>query len=126
MSADNESGVFVTMFIGIIDLQTGPLDYCNCGHNPPIFGERRAHTSQTVFRYMEIESNAPIGLWPELKYEGGHITDIKGCPLFIYTDGVNEAENRTQEQFGEKRMLNVLRGATQPFGERMPKTHSRF
>ena len=40
----DESGVFVTMFIGIIDLQTGQLDYCNCGHNPPIFGERMPKT----------------------------------------------------------------------------------
>lgn len=126
MSADNENAVFVTMFIGRIDLKTGRLDYCNCGHNPPIFGERRTHTSQTVFRYLEMESNAPIGLWPDLQFIGGHIADIHGCPLFVYTDGLSEAENKMQEQFGEKRMLQVLRSATQPFGERMPKTHSRF
>jgi len=126
MSADNESGVFVTMFIGRIDLKTGQLDYCNCGHNPPVFGERRAHTSQTVFRYLEMESNAPIGLWPELQFVGGHIANVRGCPLFVYTDGLSEAENNMQDQFGEKRILQVLRGATQPFGERMPKTHSHF
>ena len=126
MSADNENAVFVTMFIGRIDLNTGQMDYCNCGHNPPIFGERRTHTSQIVFRYLEMESNAPIGLWPGLQFTGGRIADVHGCPLFIYTDGVNEAENKMQEQFGDKRMLQVLRGATQPFGERMPKTHSRF
>ena len=126
MSADNESGVFVTMFIGVIDLQAGHLDYCNCGHNPPIFGERRTLTSQTVFRFLDVASNAPIGLWPEAEYVGGHISDVRGCPLFVYTDGVSEAENRMQEQFGEKRMLRVVRESTQPFGERMPKTHSRF
>ena len=126
MSADNENAVFVTMFIGRIDLKTGQLDYCNCGHNPPIFGERRTHTSQIVFRYLEMESNAPIGLWPDLQFTGGRIADVHGCPLFVYTDGLSEAENKMQDQFGEKRMLQVLRGATQPFGERMPKTHSRF
>ena len=126
MSADNENAVFVTMFIGRIDLKSGQMDYCNCGHNPPIFGERRTHTSQTVFRYLEMESNAPIGLWPGLQFTGGRIADVHGCPLFVYTDGLSEAENKMQDQFGEKRMLQVLRGATQPFGERMPKTHSRF
>ena len=117
---------FVTMFIGIIDLKTGNLDYCNCGHNPPVYGERRMHTSQTVFRFLDIESNVPIGLWPDYTFVGGHLGDIRGSLLFVYTDGVNEAENRMQEQFGEKRMLRVLRESTQPFGERTPKTRSRF
>ena len=62
MSADNENSVFVTMFIGIIDFKTGNLDYCNCGHNPPVYGERRMHTSQTVFRFLddiEYAASAP-------------------------------------------------------------------
>ena len=126
MSANNENAVFVTMFIGIIDLKTGNLDYCNCGHNPPVYGERRMHTTQTVFRLLDIESNVPIGLWPDYTFVGGHISDIRSSLLFVYTDGVNEAENRMQEQFGEKRMLRVLRESTQPFGERTPKTRSHF
>ena len=126
MSADNQSAVFVTMFIGIIDLKTGNLDYCNCGHNPPIYGERRKHTTQTVFSFLDVESNVPIGLWTDYSFIGGHLSDIRGSLLFVYTDGVNEAENHSQEQFGEKRMLRVLRESTQPFGERTPKTRSRF
>ena len=126
MSVNNENAVFVTMFIGIIDLKTGNLDYCNCGHNSPIYGERRMHTAQTVFRFLDVESNVPIGLWPDYTFVGGHIGDIRGSLLFVYTDGVNEAENRMQEQFGEKRMLRVLRESTQPFGERTPKTRSHF
>ena len=126
MSANNENAVFVTMFIGIIDLKTGNLDYCNCGHNSPIYGERRMHTSQTVFRFLDVESNVPIGLWPNYTFIGGHLDDIRGSSLFVYTDGVNEAENRLQEQFGEKRMLRVLRESTQLFGERTPKTRSHF
>ena len=126
MSANNENAVFVTMFIGIIDLKTGNLDYCNCGHNPPVYGERRMHTTQTVFRLLNTESNVPIGLWPDYTFVGGHLSDIRSSLLFVYTDGVNEAENRMQEQFGEKRMLRVLRESTQPFGERTPKTRSHF
>ena len=126
MSANNESAVFVTMFIGVIDLKTGNLDYCNCGHNSPIYGERRMHTSQTVFRLLNVEPNVPIGFQPDYTFVGGHLSDIHGNSLFVYTDGVNEAENRMQEQFGEKRMLRVLRESTQPFGERTPKTRSHF
>ena len=53
--------------------------------------------------------NAPIGLWPELEYEGEEIDSIKGRPLFIYTDGLNEAENDRQEQYGDDRLLDILR-----------------
>ena len=53
--------------------------------------------------------NAPIGLWPELEYEGEVIDTIKGRPLFIYTDGLNEAENKEKDQFGDDRLLEILR-----------------
>ena len=56
-----------------------------------------------------MESNAPIGLWPELEYIGEEIASIKGRPLFIYSDGLNEAENIKLEQFGDEHMLDILR-----------------
>ena len=103
LSENNESGMFVTMFIGVANLHTGHLDFCNAGHNPPVFrGE-----------FIEMEPNAPIGLWPELDYIGESIDDIKGEPLFIYTDGLNEAENAAQEQFGDDHLLEVIR--THPY-----------
>ncbi len=51
----------------------------------------------------------PIGLFPSLEYEGEEIASIKGRPLFIYTDGLNEAENPQHEQFGDDRLLEFLR-----------------
>jgi serine phosphatase RsbU (regulator of sigma subunit) len=56
--------------------------------------------------------NAPIGLWPGLEYKGEEIESIKNRPLFIYTDGLNEAENQKQEQFGEDRLLEILKTMT--------------
>ena len=53
--------------------------------------------------------NAPIGLWPGLEYKGEEIESIKNRLLFIYTDGLNEAENPQQEQFGNDRLLDVMR-----------------
>ena len=94
----NDNGMFVTMFIAYIDLKTGRMDFCNAGHNPPIFDGK----------FMEMESNAPIGLWPDLEFVGEYIENIKGRPLFIYSDGLNEAENHQQEQFGDERLLQIL------------------
>ena len=96
-------GMFVTMFIGLLDLQTGHLQYCNAGHNPPVLGGDTAGGS-----FLEMESNAPVGLWEELEYVGEEIASIKGRPLFIYSDGLTEAENPSREQFGEERLLEVL------------------
>ena len=101
---DNENGMFVTFWLGLVDLQTGHLNYCNAGHNPPIIGGGDHHGD-----FLEMIPNAPIGLWPDLEYESEEIDTIKGRPLFIYTDGLNEAENAQQEQFGDSRLLDILR-----------------
>ncbi|MBO4721123.1 MAG: PP2C family protein-serine/threonine phosphatase [Prevotella sp.] len=101
LAVDNEQGMFVTMFLGLADLNTGSLEYCNAGHNPPVILPQA--------EFMEMLPNAPIGLWPDLEYEGESIKNIKGHPLFIYTDGLNEAENTKQEQFGDDRLLDILK-----------------
>ena len=105
---DNESGMFVTFFLGLVDLKTGHLDFCNAGHNPPVLGSDKCCTDETC-NFLEMVPNAPIGLFPGLEYEGEEVDNIKGCSLFIYTDGLNEAENRQQEQFGDDRLLDLLR-----------------
>ena len=96
---DNDQGMFVTMFIGLINLKTGHMEYCNAGHNPPLLNGE----------YMQMESNAPIGLWPELNYAGETVDDMHGKTLFVYTDGINEAENIHHEQFGDARLQALLR-----------------
>ena len=103
---DNVSGMFVTFFLGLIDLTTGHLSFCNAGHNPPIIGggEHRGD-------FLEMESNAPIGLWPGLQFVGEEIDTIMNRSLFLYTDGLNEAENQQLKQFGEERMLTFLRNS---------------
>ena len=100
LTEDNEQGMFVTMFIGLVDLNTGHLDFCNAGHNPPVILPEG--------KFVDVLPNAPIGLWPGLEYEGESIESIKGCPLFLYSDGLNEAENKAQEQFGDDHLLDLL------------------
>ena len=103
LGEDNEQGMFVTMFIGLINLTTGHLTFCNAGHNPPVLaGEDGAD-------FLTMETNAPIGLWTDLQYVGEEITTIKHELLFVYTDGLNEAENPEQRQFGDDRLLDGLR-----------------
>ena len=104
LTEKNDNGMFVTMFIGQINLTTGHLYFCNAGHNPPVIGDEERHGS-----FLEMESNAPIGLWPAIEFVGEEIESIKGHPLLIYTDGLNEAENKNHEQFGDEHMLDILR-----------------
>jgi serine phosphatase RsbU (regulator of sigma subunit) len=116
LSVDNEAGMFVTMFIGMANLTTGHLDFCNAGHNPPVIGASPTPSesgSSTLEKpggayFLEMIPNAPIGIIPELEYVGEEIDNIKDTPLFIYTDGLNEAENRQQEQLGDDRLLELL------------------
>ena len=105
---DNKSLMVITFFVGLIDLRSGHLSFCNAGHNPPVIKEQATLNNEEQVHFLEMEANAPLGIWPELKYVGEEIESIKGCPFFIYTDGLNEAENQEQQQFGEKRLLNYL------------------
>ena len=101
---DNEISMFVTFWLGMVDLKTGHLNYCNAGHDSPVIGGSDSHGD-----FLDMMPNAPIGLWPEFVYEGEEIDTIKNRPLFIYTDGLNEAENPQHERFGDDRLLATLR-----------------
>ena len=99
---DNEQGMFVTMFIGLVDLTTGHLHFCNAGHNQPVLiGDGKTG-------FIDMIPNLPIGIMPEFEYEGEEIADISNQPLFVYSDGLNEAENREQVQFSDERLLEIL------------------
>ena len=104
LSINNDMGMFVTMFICMYDLKQGRLEYCNAGHNPPIIGNPEGQ-----YTFLDVkETNAPIGLWPELEYVGEEM-DLPGdSMMLLYTDGLNEAENRQQEQYGDDRIVELL------------------
>ena len=100
IAADNENSMFATMFIGEIDLRTGVMEYCNCGHNPPVVGGQ----------FLEMpETNAPIGLWPGLEFIGHTVEGMKDKMLLLYTDGVTEAENMDQKQTGDDWLIDILK-----------------
>ena len=99
LTEGNDKGMFVTMFMGLLHLDTGRLDYCNCGHNAPIIDGQ--------FLKMEYD-NQPLGLWEDDPFYGETIDDIRGRQLLIYTDGLNEAENQQKQLLGNKRLLELM------------------
>ena len=101
---ENPTNMFVTLFVGLVNLQSGHLMFCNAGHNPPVIGGGQHHGE-----FLEMLPNFPIGVMPGLAFQGEEIDSIKGRALFLYTDGLNEAENRQHEEFGDDRLLSILR-----------------
>lgn len=101
VSEDNEQLMFITMFIGMADLGTGKLRFCNCGHNPPVLlGDKP--------RFMDCEPNVPLGIAPGFTFKGQSIKDFRGTPILLYTDGLNEAENSSHEELGNDRLIQCL------------------
>ena len=104
LTESNEEGMFVTMFICLYDLKQRRLEYCNAGHNPPIIGN-----AQGQYTFLDVkEANAPIGLWPDMEYVGEEMNLPNDSMMLLYTDGLNEAENRQQEQYGEERIIQLM------------------
>ena len=114
----NESNIFVTMFIGVLDLPTGRLRYCDAGHDAPIVlrsqetGDRSQEIgdrSQESVVHIPVEPHLPVGVFEDVKY-GVQETQLKpDSTLFLYTDGLTEAKDAGRKQFGLKRVEEVLR-----------------
>ena len=125
LSEDNEQGMFVTMFICRLNLKLNLLEYCNAGHNPPVIGN-----ADGQFSFLEMEANAPIGLWPGLEFVGESIDFFKDRLMLLYTDGLNEAENPQQEQFGDDQIIEILTSSsskkTQDIVETLNTNVNRF
>lgn len=102
ISAGNESSMFVTLFVGILDLKTGRLRYCNAGHNAPVF------LSSGKAEWLPVLPNLPLGLLEGFGYREQEIVLPGDATLFLYTDGVTESENTAKELFSEDRLIEFL------------------
>jgi sigma-B regulation protein RsbU (phosphoserine phosphatase) len=101
ISKDNEANMFVTMFIGVLDLPTGKLRYCNAGHEKPfIIGQK--------VRVLPVKPHLPLGVKEDVIYTTQEDRLTPGEMVFLYTDGLTEAMNMKHELFGIKRIENVL------------------
>ncbi|HOI32347.1 MAG: SpoIIE family protein phosphatase [Bacteroidales bacterium] len=99
LALNNDSCMFVTFFLGILNLKNGELFYSNAGHNPPLYIARNGETN-----FMEMGTSIPLGLNEEYDYSCMSAQMMPGDKIFAYTDGVSEAENATHEFYGEKRL----------------------
>lgn len=99
LTEGNEQNMFCTLFIGILDMTTGQLDYCNAGHNFPIY----ITGGNTSFLHTKI--NMPAGAFADVDYQAESFRMKHGDTLCLYTDGVTEAENRGKKLFGDDSMV---------------------
>lgn len=115
IAENNEENMFVTMFIGCCNLKTGDFVCCNCGHNAPatngVVADRSPLTivpGPDVHFLGTAPTNIPIGIIPGYLYQEARMHVTSGVKMFLYTDGVTEAENPAKELYGDDRLLSTI------------------
>ncbi len=103
LAANNEEQMFTTLFCGVIDVPSGTMTYCNCGHNPPLVLRR----GESAFEPLPI-CGPPLGISDRVKYVPRSIALAPGDLLLLYTDGVTEAEDFQSAQFGMERLEQAI------------------
>ncbi len=99
----NYNEMFSTLFVGVLDLNTAQLTYCNAGNPAPV-----VVSPSLGAKLLEVESNVPVGLVENFNYIEQRITLIEDFTLFLYNDGLFETANTNYEPYGQKRMLTRL------------------
>ena len=102
---NNDAGMFVTAWMGILDLETGEMEFANAGHNPPL-----VRRTEGGFEYLKTRPGFVLGGMEGMRYRKGDIAFCKGDCIYLYTDGVTEATNSGQTLYGEDRLLSFLNG----------------
>jgi len=100
---NNDAGMFVTAWLGILDTKTGLMKFANAGHNPPLFkrcGEK--------FEYMKARSGMLLAGMEGIKYRKNELQLAPGDKLYLYTDGVTEATDNSTQLYGEQRLLDFV------------------
>ena len=102
MSEGNDTNMFVTVFVGVLDLTNGLLRYCNAGHDAPLLVGRDVGV-------LSCQPNLPIGVVAGFEYTQQEVSIDSGTTIFLFTDGLNEAENYEHAQFGDLRIWNLAK-----------------
>ncbi len=103
LCGNNRANMFVTAFAAVLNLKTGQLECVNAGHNPPLLKRAGA-----AWEYLRIKRSLVLGASPKSRYTKIELQLSAGDRLFLYTDGVTEAQNRDGRLFGEARLLELL------------------
>lgn len=131
MLRDSDSSFFITFFVGMLDLDTGHLRYCNAGHKAPyiLSGELRVKSDGSVVSVLPVERNLPIAAMPDWEFMAQETVLSPGDMLFLYTDGLDEAEDACHQMFGKQRIKEHLQTMPRHPGtviERMKQAVSNF
>ena len=102
---NNETNMFVTLFVGVLDLKTGHLSYSNAGHDMPLL------LTDNEVKILPCDSNVPAGVMPGWQFTCQQVDMKAGSTLFLYTDGLNEAEDINHNQFELKRVVETAKTA---------------
>jgi sigma-B regulation protein RsbU (phosphoserine phosphatase) len=100
LTENNDTSMFVTLFTGVLDLATGHLCYCNAGHNAPLLLGREVSE-------LPCNPNLPLGIMADFEFVAQEVDLDSQSTIFLFTDGLNEAENAVHEQFGDDRIVAV-------------------
>ena len=103
LCVNNEAGMFVTAWMGILDLKTGLIKFANAGHNPPLVKHKNG-----TYEYLKGKVNFVLAGMDMVKYKEQELQLQPGDEIYLYTDGVTEAHNSNNELFGENRLLESL------------------
>lgn len=105
LAINNDDSLFVTAICGTLNIMTGELVLCDAGHNPPLFSQEGKE-----FDFRELKKNVPLGVINKYNYQSCTYQLEPNDSLILYTDGVPEAVNPSDEMYGQKKMLDDLKG----------------
>jgi PAS domain S-box-containing protein len=100
---NNDVGMFITVCCGIFNFQTGEFIYSNAGHNPPL-----TNAITGCFEFMPVPKSIVLGYMKDAKYKNFNLQLKSGDNIFLYTDGVTEAENQQRDLFSDEKLLELL------------------
>ena len=103
LGKNNSNGMFITYFVGILDLRTGEMQYTNAGHNPPILSRADGSPAE-----LTTVHGVPVGMLKDEQYGFDAVLLNPGDKVIAYTDGITEAENPREEQFGSERLKQLI------------------
>lgn len=99
----NDAEMFVTCFMGILDLENKRIEFANAGHNPPLIRRKDGK-----FEYFRTRAGFVLGGMESIQYRKNEIEFLPGDTIFLYTDGVTEATDAEENLYGEKRLCDIL------------------
>ena len=101
IAGGNDANMFVTLFVGRLDLATGHLTYCNGGHDAPIL-------IGNGVSLLPVKPNCPVGLMPGMTFQGEEADILPNTTIFLYTDGLTEAQDKNQNLYGSERLMELM------------------